>query len=134
MQHLEILRLADTLHVAMTSGTTTTMIADFLRTLEEHLETHLRSEEHLMETLGFDGRADHVQEHNRAREAVRRLREASSAQSMPIAFDTMQFLRDWLRPHLDGPDRKLAAFLRERRCAPLAQACGLHTICLPESR
>jgi len=121
-QHVEILQLADKLHVAMTSGTAMMMIEDFLQELEVCLAIHLGTEERLMETFRFDRRTDHIREHDRARDAVARLRAASGAGSMPIAFDTMEFLRGWLRPHLEGPDRELGDFLREHYGKPVESA------------
>jgi len=114
-QHYRILTLADTLHVAMTGGNAQPIMGAFLDRLEAAILRHLSTEEEIMDVLSYPARADHVREHDHARRVVERLQRAFREGSMPIAYDTMEFLRSWLRPHLCGPDREHAVFLRAHR-------------------
>jgi hemerythrin len=62
-----------------------------------------------------------LDEHSRAHEAARaKLRElvrAFETGSLPIAYDTMDFVRNWLRTHVPVEDRRFADFLLNRRSA-----------------
>ncbi|MGA2186738.1 MAG: bacteriohemerythrin [Bryobacteraceae bacterium] len=117
-QHYELLTLADELHLAMTRGNAHMVMGTFLDRLESCLLNHFGTEEELMATRDYGGRAAHVLEHERARNAIRHLKQSFNAGSMPIAFDTMQFLHEWLAPHLEGPDRELIASLLSRPSGP----------------
>jgi hemerythrin-like metal-binding protein len=110
-QHYEILSLADELHRAMTSGNTQAMMGSFLERLQTCLEHHFDTEEQLMAMHAYVGAGRHTLEHLSARETIRRLRKSFAAGSLPIAFDTMQFLRDWLKPHMLGVDREFIEFV-----------------------
>lgn len=114
-QHYRILTLADTLHVAMTGGNAQPIMGAFLDRLEAALLRHLSTEEEIMDVLNYPARAGHMREHDHARRVIERLQRAFREGSMPIAYDTMEFLRRWLRPHLRGPDREHAVFLRAHR-------------------
>ena len=114
-QHYELLALGEELHVAMAIGNTRTMMKSFLNRVESHLLSHLATEEQIMIMHPYAGVSEHLREHERARNMMRDLQRGSKAGSMPIAFDTMQFLRGWLTPHLNGPDRELFESLRHRR-------------------
>jgi hemerythrin len=59
----------------------------------------------------------HSHSHEEAREKLKNLVRAFQSGSLPIAFDTMEFVRNWVRTHLPADDRRFADFLLNRRSA-----------------
>jgi len=114
-QHVELLALADELHRAMVAGKAANIIADFLDRLAGLLDDHLATEEQVMIVSSFPGLEAHVHNHEAARAELRKLSQAFQSGSLPIAYDTMRFVRAWVRNHLPEDDCRFADFLLNRR-------------------
>jgi len=114
-QHVELLALADELHRAMVAGKAATIIADFLDRLAALLDDQLATEEQVMIVSSYPELEGHVHNHEAARAELRKLTQAFHSGSLPIAYDTMRFIRDWVRNHLPEDDWQFADFLLNRR-------------------
>jgi hemerythrin-like metal-binding protein len=116
-QHLELLAFADELHRAMVAGKASTIIADFLERLAVALDDQLATEEQVMIVSDYPELDAHSRSHEAARAKLNELIRAFRAGSLPIAYDTMNFVRDWVRTHVPAEDRRFADFLLNRRSA-----------------
>jgi len=85
-----------------------------LMLLGEYVETHFRDEEVLMR----DSEYPHLLEHRALHDDLRRQAQALVTDFMehlrPLPEAVTVFLVGWLKGHLDGPDRRLADYLRTR--------------------
>ena len=116
-QHIELLAFADELHRAMVAGKASSIIAGFLDRLAVTLDDQLATEEQVMIVSDFPELAEHSQSHEVARAKLQDLVRAFHQGSLPIAYDTMDFVRNWIRTHLPDEDRQFADFLLNRRSA-----------------
>jgi hemerythrin-like metal-binding protein len=114
---MELLSLADELHRAMVAGKASNIIADFLESLSCALDDQLATEEQVMIVSDYPELDAHSQSHELARAQLKGLMRAFEAGSLPIAYDTMNFVRNWVRTHVPADDRRFADFLLNRRSA-----------------
>ena len=114
-QHVELLALADELHRAMVAGKAANIIADFLERLAAMLDDQLATEEQVMIVSDYPDLDAHTHSHEEGRARLKELARAFYAGSLPIAYDTMHFVREWVRTHLPNDDRHFADFLLNRR-------------------
>ena len=99
----------------MVAGKASNIIADFLERLSALLDDQLATEEQVMIVSNYPGLESHAQSHESARAELKRLAGAYYSGSLPIAYDTMRFVRDWVRTHLPEEDARFADFLMNRR-------------------
>ncbi len=116
-QHVELLAFADELHRAMVAGKASSIIADFLDRLAVTLDDQLATEEQVMIVSDYPDLCDHTHSHEAARVKLQDLVRAFRSGALPIAYDTMDFVRHWVRTHLPEDDRQFADFLLNRRSA-----------------
>jgi hemerythrin-like metal-binding protein len=116
-QHVELLAFADELHRAMVAGKASSIIADFLDRLAVTLDDQLATEEQVMIVSDYPELDAHSHSHEAARAKLKDLVRAFQAGALPIAYDTMDFVRNWVRTHLPAEDRRFADFLLNRRSA-----------------
>ncbi|MGA2183765.1 MAG: hemerythrin domain-containing protein [Bryobacteraceae bacterium] len=116
-QHVELLAFADELHRAMVAGKASNIIADFLDRLAVTLDDQLATEEQVMIVSDYPELDTHSHSHEGARAKLKDLIRAFQAGSLPIAYDTMHFVRNWVRTHVPAEDRRFADFLLNRRSA-----------------
>jgi len=99
----------------MVAGKAANIIADFLDRLGGLLDDQLATEEQVMIVSSFPELDAHVRNHESARAELRKLSQAFYSGSLPIAYDTMHFVRDWVRNHFPEDDCRFADFLLNRR-------------------
>jgi hemerythrin len=115
-QHREILHRVDALIHAIRQGYSRDEVGRTLAFLREHVATHFTAEQTLMGAVGFPELAEHQAEHE---SFVRDLRDLETEHELNGASPSLVLrvsghVTEWLREHLFGSDRKLAAFLRAR--------------------
>jgi len=101
----------------MVAGKASSIIADFLARLAVTLDDQLATEEQVMIVSDYPELDQHSNSHEAARAKLRELVHAFQSGSLPIAYDTMDFVRHWVRTHLPTEDRRFADFLLNRRSA-----------------
>ena len=84
---------------------------EVIRRLEEYTENHFALEERYMELLGFPGRREHIEAHDRFRREINQL--LGQEQEFDAVFREIvaTFLTQWLTRHVFGIDKQLEAFI-----------------------
>lgn len=113
--HLPMLRLLDDLHEAMVPGRGSAVIGPTLEALADHETEHFSRAERLLESCGYPDLAAHREMHHRMLEELATLCRRAHEDHLPIAWDTMQTMRRWIRQHINGDDRAAAVYVMERR-------------------
>jgi len=119
--HLPMLRLLDSLHEAMVRGRSGGVTGKVLRELAEHEAAHFAREEALMGCCRYPGLEEHYRRHQQLLGELEELQWRAAAGHLPIAYDTMQTMRRWVREHMNGDDRAAAQFIVAARRALLAR-------------
>jgi hemerythrin len=85
---------------------------DILDQLRYYVESHFSLEEHYMEVLGYPGRAEHVQAHDKFRHELEQMAIDNAEGHDSISRQLIStFLREWLKRHVFGIDKPLEAFI-----------------------
>jgi len=113
-QHRHLMELANVLNEAMLQNAGEEVLRKHFAALMTYTTLHFTSEERLMAEQGYPAAAQHRKEHERLVLELNRMRVGYAPSSHRI-LQTLAFLQDWLKEHIDTLDRTLAAFLLERR-------------------
>jgi len=79
--------------------------------LEEYTRTHFELEEQYMKELGYPGRIEHMQAHDRFRKEISDLLEGNQELDAIFREIISTFLTEWLTRHVFGIDKKLEEFI-----------------------
>jgi hemerythrin len=117
VQHRGLVAILNELDQAMTEGQGSTVLAGLLERLVDYTRVHFHDEEALLETHGYPELPAHRKEHARLKDQVLELKDEYDAGRKTLSVQTMAFLRDWLRDHIVGSDKRYGAFLHARGVA-----------------
>jgi len=106
-----MLRLLDGLHAAMVRGRGGAVIRAVLEELAEHETVHFAREEALMRRCEYPGLAEQYKRHQQMLGELEELQWRAAAGHLPIAYDTMQTMRRWIRRHMNEEDRRAAQYI-----------------------
>lgn len=113
-QHRRIFELLGALLDACATGRPQQEVDDAVAEAHDYIDFHCTTEQRLMEEHEYPGIAEHMDEHDDYLvQASDALPAASLGGELPTA-DVLDYLIDWWPAHIQGPDRELAAFLKER--------------------
>jgi hemerythrin len=110
--HKALLGLLNDLHDGIAAGHGTERLGRVLDGLTEYAGTHFAREEEFFAQTAYPAAAEHILEHR----ALTRLVLDVQARYRKGKFDalsleTMSFLKDWLREHVQGSDKEYTAHL-----------------------
>lgn len=113
-QHRSIFRIASLLADMVARSAKPAEIAPHLSELSSRMRAHFDQEERLMAEVGTAGYGSHRGEHGRVLALVGAA-AAEVAEGKPgITRTLLEALDEWLRSHIVGADRVMAAELRSR--------------------
>ena len=84
---------------------------EVLHQLKFYAESHFSLEEQYMEVLDYPGRDEHLQAHDKFREELAKMMLDAEQHDHVSRQVISTFLREWLKRHIFGIDKKLEAFL-----------------------
>ncbi len=84
---------------------------EVVRRLEDYTENHFAIEERYMELLGFPGREEHIEAHDRFRKEIGELVRREGEFDDVFREIVATFLTQWLTRHVFGIDKKLEDFI-----------------------
>ncbi|HIY59707.1 MAG TPA: hemerythrin family protein [Candidatus Eisenbergiella pullistercoris] len=97
-------------------------IRKILEGLEYYTVVHFAEEEEFMERIGFDGRKEHIGQHEAFREKIRgfiaRVPELSLATQDDMLGEVFEYLQEWWKVHITHEDRKYVDFERKNGMLP----------------
>ena len=111
-QHRQLLEQMERLFRAVAEGRKQGETERALMLLGEYVEIHFSQEEELMRQAGYPEFPRHKAIHDGLRLQVQALVKDFLEDLRPFPDAVMEFLVTWLKDHLAGEDRHLAAFLR----------------------
>ena len=114
-QHRELVDLFDRLAAVESASDSPEIVQDALERLADYVVSHFAAEEALMERVGYPPSLvlAHVEEHRnltaRTRDLILRYRTGEVDSVLTIS----DFLKTWLRSHIEHVDRRLVEYARE---------------------
>jgi len=114
-QHKRLFEIAAELHAAMLAGKGHAALDRILSSLIAYTKLHFATEEGLMQKHHYPDYSHHKAEHDSLTGQVLAFQKEFQSGQKTITIDLMKFLSGWLTHHIGGTDRKIAAFLGNRR-------------------
>jgi hemerythrin len=113
-QHQCLIELVNRLHDSMKAGKGNSVLGPVLLDLIEYTAFHFSTEENYFKQYGYPEYLRHKIEHDELTRKTKELNEGFLAEKVSITIDVMNFLKDWLRNHILGADKKYSSFLCSR--------------------
>jgi hemerythrin len=114
VQHDYLYRLFDLIEQS-TEVTDASFMKMILKEIENYLNFHFTSEEHLMRSYEVPGFAEHQTDHeNMASQFIRYLNDFDAGQLNPASLRI--FLTGWLMEHSESIDSQYVRYIKEIRC------------------
>jgi hemerythrin len=116
-QHKELFRRFNNLLTACNQGKGRDEVNSMLRFLGEYVRSHFAMEEQLQLRHAYPEYAAHKEEHEGFIRDLKQLESQFSEEgaTLTLVIQTNQTMVGWLMRHINGTDRKLAAYLRSAR-------------------
>ncbi len=109
--HRRLVDLFNILAHSVSENDSPEYIAAVLEELISCTVWHFRHEERLMIKYGYDGYADHREEHQDLIESAQALQGKFQQNEKRLSAEEVEFLEHWLTGHILAADMKLGAFL-----------------------
>jgi hemerythrin len=110
-QHQELVNIINRLFDAVTNHEADKVINSILDALMDYTKTHFALEELLMQRANYKDFVAHKREHEKLINELDRLVKQHMVEEKPIYFQTLSFLKSWLRDHIMGVDTKYSEAL-----------------------
>jgi hemerythrin len=110
-EHKVLLRIINQLYDAIENKDGRRVLGDIFTSLEKYTAFHFSNEEELMERMGYPGLEGHKAAHRKLVQELADLKHRDErGDSVGVAAETMDFLKDWLVGHIQGVDKQYGAF------------------------
>ena len=116
-QHKGLIASLNQLYEAMKNNETHEVIAGILKNLSAYVGVHFSYEENLMKRYNYPGYLDHKKEHETFTAKVGEFIEKHRQGHVMVSLEVMNFLKDWLKNHILGSDKKYGPFLNQKGIA-----------------
>lgn len=113
-QHTNLFNILNDLHDAMKNGQGQKAASTLLRKLVDYTVSHFAAEEKLMESTGYPGLEVHRIQHKALTRQVGEFMARLEKGERAISLDLLDFLRDWLKNHIQGDDKAYGPWLNQR--------------------
>ncbi len=113
-QHKKLVGMLNDLHSAMKEGKSKEIMGKTLDDLIAYTVTHFADEERLMKQHGYPEYDAHKAEHDKLTQQALKLQSEFKAGKAGVNMEVLNFLRDWLKNHIMGTDKKYGPFLNTK--------------------
>lgn len=113
-QHQMLVASLNELFEAMRSREANAVISGILKGLIDYVGVHFSYEESLMQKHNYPGYAQHKKEHEAFVAKVSDFVEKQKAGKLMLSMEVMNFLKQWLKDHIMGSDKKYSPFLNQK--------------------
>lgn len=115
-QHQSLFHAINALNSAMLIGRGEELLERTLESLKIYTTIHFETEEEFMLKNNYPGYPEHKAKHKLLRQQVEEFNQQIKLQNASqITINVSHFLTDWLIHHIKDEDKKMIAFLRQKR-------------------
>ena len=109
--HKKLIAMINELHASMLQGHSNEVVGGILRRLANYTVEHFQREEKLFVETHYAGSAAHKHEHEKLKAQVMAEIQKFQAGKVGLGMETLTFLRDWLKHHIQESDKAYSAHL-----------------------
>ena len=106
-QHKELIKYINQIYQSILDRNTKEVTIDVLGKLEDYAKFHFGFEEKIFSQIGYEFTEEHIVEHRAFTDKIKYFQEGM-INGHDVIFSITNYLRDWLRIHIQKEDRKYA--------------------------
>ena len=107
--HKRLIAMINELHSAMLAGHSNDAVGGVLRRLANYTVEHFQREEAFFAETKYPGTVAHKREHEKLKAQVMIEIQKFQAGTTGLGMETLNFLRDWLKHHIQESDKGYSA-------------------------
>lgn len=111
-QHKKLIDLINEIYQSFLDYRHLEVTADVLDKLEDYAKFHFAFEENLFRKLGYEEAEEHIAGHRAFTDKIQEFKRMMAA-GTDATFTITNYLRDWLRTHIQKEDRKYAPLFQK---------------------
>ncbi len=113
LEHKKLIAMINELNDAMRERKANEVLGKIIEGLLDYTLTHFAKEENYFEQFNYSSALDHKKEHTAFVEKVKDVQKGFEEGRLLLSLDIMNFLKDWLKNHIQGTDKKYTAHFNE---------------------
>jgi hemerythrin len=111
--HKKLISMINELHAGMLAGHSNEVVGGILKRLVAYTVQHFGHEEAFFAQTSFPGAAAHKLEHEKLKQTVMVEVQRFQCGTVGLGIETLNFLRDWLRHHIQESDKAYGPYLNQ---------------------
>jgi hemerythrin len=113
-EHQKLVAMINDLNDAMKQGKGKDILAKIIGELFAYAGSHFATEEEYFDKFRYPAAASHKLEHRNFVKKVSEFKDGFEKGQLALTVEVMNFLKDWLRKHIQGIDKKYGPFFNEK--------------------
>lgn len=105
-QHKMMFGIINDLFEAINTAPTKEKLHGIIDQLVQYKRFHFATEERYFHEFNYEKTEDHIAKHNTFNERLNEIKTKYEDDSLPLAFELVDFLEDWLLNHLQTADQE----------------------------
>lgn len=110
-QHKKLIELINDFYENIQKKSNNENISKLISGMKQYTIMHFNAEEAIMKRNGYPNFEEHKKEHELFIAKVNAIEEKFNSGTLMVSFEITGFLKDWLRNHIQGTDKKYSDFL-----------------------
>ncbi len=112
-QHKRLIEMINSLHDAIVTRKSRDVHESIIKEMVQYTLTHFQTEEQYMQKINYPFLPNHKGEHEKFTVKALELQTRVENSGFILPLETLNFLRDWLKHHILGTDKKYSVFMQE---------------------
>lgn len=113
-QHQKLVGMINDLNDAMKQGKGKDTLAKIIGDLFNYAGNHFATEERYFDKFRYPAATSHKLEHSNFVKKVSEFKGSFDSGKLALTIEVMTFLKDWLKGHIQGADKKYGPFFNEK--------------------
>jgi hemerythrin len=113
-QHQKLIVLINSLNDAMKEGRGKDVLSQIIDNLFAYAGEHFANEEKYFDKFGYPDAVSHKLEHANFVKKISEFKNGFHNGHLTLTIEVMHFLKDWLKNHIQGIDKKYSPFFIEK--------------------
>jgi len=112
-QHQRLFDLINSLHDAMSTGKSNTVMGPIISELVLYTKTHFRNEEELFAKYNYPDRLKHVSQHAEFVKKISEFEKEFKNGKKGLSIEILNYLNKWLLEHIKQTDKAYSEFMNK---------------------
>jgi len=113
-QHKKLIELINEFYENIKNHSNDDNISTLISGMKKYTQLHFNTEEALMKKHDYPTFEEHKKEHDLFISKVTSVEEKFNSGKLIVSFEITGFLKDWLKNHIQGTDKKYSDFLNQK--------------------